>query len=131
MSKTFTALRDLVFGDIIYVNLYINKKDMADPNSQSTTAKKIKSGKPVTRMSVVLVAGSLSVQVTHLATFEESTQLPTTFVDKTMWYPISPATKESTYDLLPALQNNTAQWACLRQNRQSLPTRPPSWMVVA
>ncbi|TFK42012.1 hypothetical protein BDQ12DRAFT_710341 [Crucibulum laeve] len=123
MSFTSTALKNLVVGDIIYVDVHIDKADTADPNSKSTTAKKIKKGDPVTRLAVVLVAGASSVQVTYLATFAQSTQLPTTFTDKTMWYPIKPATKESTYDPLPALPNGKAQWACLRK-KQTITTDP-------
>lgn len=69
----------------------------------------------VTRLAVVLVAGSSSVKVSYLATFVQATQLPASFADKSMWYPISPAKKESTYDPLPALPNNKSQWACLRK----------------
>lgn len=53
--------------------------------------------------------------VTYLATFNKSTTLPAAFTDKSYWYPISPATKESTYDPLPALGD--AQWAALRQKQ--------------
>ncbi|KAI0299209.1 hypothetical protein BC826DRAFT_63381 [Russula brevipes] len=127
MSKTSTPLKNLVVGDIIYADVHINKSDMADPNSKSTTAKKINKGQAITRLAVVLVAGSSSVQVTYLATFAKSTQLPTTIADKTMWYPISPATKESTHDPLPALQNNTAQWASLRQ-KQTITTDPVGYL---
>jgi len=119
MSASFTptALKDLVVGNIIYVDVHIDVADMADPTSKSTTAKKIKQGKAVTRLAIVLVAGTSSITVTYLATFAGSTSLPTTFSDKTMWYPIAPATKESNYDPLPALPNNTAQWACLRKKQ--------------
>jgi hypothetical protein len=117
MSFTSTPLKDLAVGDIIYANVHIDKADMADPNSKSTTAKKINKGQPVTRLAVVLVAGSSSVQVTYLATFAGSTQLPASFADKSIWYPISPAKKESTHDPLPALPNNKAQWACLRKKQ--------------
>jgi len=123
MSFTSTALKDLVVGNIIYVDVIIDVADTADPNSKSTTAKKIKAGKPVTRLAVVLVAGTSSVTVTYLATFAKSSSLPTTFTDKTMWYPIKPATKESTYEPLPALPNNTAQWASLRK-KQTITTNP-------
>jgi len=40
MSFTSTPLKDLVVGNIIYVDVVINKADMADPSSKSTTAKK-------------------------------------------------------------------------------------------
>ena len=40
MSKISTPLKDLVVGDIIYADVYIDKADQADPNSKSTTAKK-------------------------------------------------------------------------------------------
>jgi hypothetical protein len=40
MSFTPTPLKDLAAGDIIYVNVVIDKADMADPNSKSTTANK-------------------------------------------------------------------------------------------
>ena len=138
MSQTSTPLKDLAVGDIIYVDVIIDKADMADPNSKSTTAKKyvnsslqlmpsysqadrfsprIAKGQPVTRLAVVLVTGSSSVQVTYLATFAKSTKLPTSFTDKSFWYPIKPATKESTYEPLPALPNNVAQWASLRKKQ--------------
>ena len=78
---------------------------------------RIKKGDPVTRLAVVLATGSSSVQVTYLATFAQSTKLPASFADKSLWYPISPATKEGTYDPLPALPNNKAQWACLRKKQ--------------
>jgi len=123
MSFTPTPLEDLAAGDIIYVNVVIDKADMADPNSKSTTANKIKKGQPVTRLAIVLVAGSSSVQVTYLATFAGTTQIPASFSDKSMWYPISPAKKESTYDPLPALPNNKAQWACLRK-KQTITDNP-------
>ena len=57
------------------------------------------------------------MQVTYLATFAGTTQIPASFSDKSMWYPISPAKKESTYDPLPALPNNKAQWACLHKKQ--------------
>jgi len=122
-SFTSTPLKSLAVGDIIYVDVHIDKADMADPNSKSTTAKKIKKGTAVTRLAVVLVAGTASVEVTYLATFERSTTLPASFTDQTMWYPIKPATKESTtHDPLPAL-NKEAQWACLRK-KQTITTDP-------
>lgn len=149
MSFTSTPLKDLAIGDIIYADVLIDKADMADPNSKSTTAKKfvnqsviaiihtllklinslprIKKGQPVARLAVVLVAGSSSVQVTYLATFAQSTQLPASFPDKSMWYPILPATKESVYDPLPALQNNKAQWACLRR-KQTITDDPVGYL---
>ena len=150
MSFTSTPLKDLAIGDIIYVDVLIDKADMADPNSKSTTAKKsvnssanaiiftqrsswlfslprIKKNQPVTRLAVVLVAGSSSVQVTYLATFAQSTQLPTSFADKSIWYPISPAKKEGTHDPLPALPNNTAQWACLRK-KQKITDNPVGYL---
>lgn len=40
MSFISTPLKDLVVGDIIYVDVHIDKADMADPTSKSTTAKK-------------------------------------------------------------------------------------------
>lgn len=40
MSATSVPLKDLAVGDIIYVNVLIDKADMADPASKSTTAKK-------------------------------------------------------------------------------------------
>ena len=40
MSFTPTPLKDLAAGDIIYVNVVIDKADMADPNSKSTTTNK-------------------------------------------------------------------------------------------
>lgn len=40
MSFESTPLKDLAVGDIIYVDVAINRADMADPNSKSTTAKK-------------------------------------------------------------------------------------------
>jgi hypothetical protein len=40
MSFTSTPLKDLAVGDIIYADVLIDKADMADPNSKSTTAKK-------------------------------------------------------------------------------------------
>ena len=88
---------------------------------------RIKKGQPVTRLAVVLVAGSSSVEVTYLATFIHSTKLPASFADKSMWYPISPATKESTHDPLPALPNNTAQWACLRR-KQTITDNPVGYL---
>jgi hypothetical protein len=41
MSFISTPLKDLAVGDIIYVDVHIDKADMADPNSKSTTAKKL------------------------------------------------------------------------------------------
>ncbi|GBE85424.1 hypothetical protein BKA93DRAFT_828887 [Sparassis latifolia] len=116
MSKTSVPLKDLVVGDIIYANIIIDKADMADPNSKSGTAKNIKAGKPVRRLCVVLVAGSSSVVVTYLATFNQSKTLPASFTDKSYWYPVSPATKEGTLDPLPSL-NGTAQWVSLRKKQ--------------
>jgi hypothetical protein len=40
MSFISTPHKDLAVGDIIYANVLIDKADMADPNSKSTTAKK-------------------------------------------------------------------------------------------
>jgi hypothetical protein len=40
MSFTSTPLKSLAVGDIIYVDVHIDKADVADPNSKSTTAKK-------------------------------------------------------------------------------------------
>ncbi|KAJ7228547.1 hypothetical protein GGX14DRAFT_384986 [Mycena pura] len=114
MSFTEVALSALVVGDIIYADVKIDAQDMADPNSKSTTAKKIKKGDPITRLAVVLVAGNTSVQVTYLATFARSTTLPTSFADKSYWYPFTPAGQESIYEPLPARANNEAQWASLR-----------------
>ena len=88
---------------------------------------RIKKGQPVTRLAVVLVAGSSSVEVTYLATFIHSTKLPASFADKSMWYPMSPATKESTHEPLPALPNNTAQWACLRR-KQTITDNPVGYL---
>jgi len=88
---------------------------------------RINKGQPVTRLAVVLVAGSSSVQVTYLATFAGSTQLPASFADKSIWYPISPAKKESTHDPLPALPNNKAQWACLRK-KQTITEDPVGYL---
>ncbi|KAJ7743145.1 hypothetical protein B0H16DRAFT_1727867 [Mycena metata] len=114
MPFTEVPLNNLVVGDIIYCDVIIDKKDVADPNSKSTTAKKIKAGQPVTRLAVVLVAGAASVRVTYLATFVGATALPASF-DKSYWYPFTPAQKESTHDPLPARADNpVAQWASLR-----------------
>jgi hypothetical protein len=41
MSFISTPLKDLAVGDIIYVDVHIDKADMADPASKSTTAKKL------------------------------------------------------------------------------------------
>ncbi|KAJ7035702.1 hypothetical protein C8F04DRAFT_1098212 [Mycena alexandri] len=115
MAFTEVPLNTLVVGDIIYCDVRIDKKDMADPNSKSTTARKINNGQPVTRLAVVLVAGATSVRVTYLATFAGATALPASFADKSYWYPFTPATKESTYDPLPARADSpVAQWASLR-----------------
>jgi len=113
MSKTSVALKDLHIGDIIYTNVTINVADQADPNSKSTTAKKIQQGTPIQRLCIVLVPGTQSVQVTYLATLGSSTSLPAT-LDRTMWYPFEPATKEGSYTPLPPLSSAKAQWACLR-----------------
>ncbi len=88
---------------------------------------RIKKGDPVTRLAVVLVTGSSSVQVAYLATFAQSTKLPASFADKSLWYPISPATKESTYAPLSALPNSKAQWACLRK-KQTITENPVGYL---
>jgi len=112
-------LASLSVGDIIYANVVINQADMADPNSKSTTAKKIKKGQPVERICIVLAVHGGSVDVTYTATFAKSTQLPTSFTDKSYWYPINPATKEGTLDPIPsAINPQTAQWASLRQTQK-------------
>ncbi|KAJ7228553.1 hypothetical protein GGX14DRAFT_613506 [Mycena pura] len=114
MPFTPVTLSDLEVGDIIYADVKIDSEDMADTNSKSTTAKKIKKGDPITRLAVVLVAGTASVEVTYLATFARSTTLPSSFADKSYWYPFTPAGQESIYEPLPAMTNNEAQWASLR-----------------
>ncbi|KAF8886083.1 hypothetical protein CPB84DRAFT_1827144 [Gymnopilus junonius] len=122
MTTTSTALKDLAVGNIIYADVTIDKADMADPSSTSTTAKKIKKGDKVTRLCIILEKGTSSVTVTYLATFAGATSLPTSFTDKSLWYPIKPATKESTYQPLPET-NGKAQWACLRK-KQTITTDP-------
>ena len=74
---------------------------------------RIKQGKPVRRICVVLVPGETSVEVTYVATFDQSHTLPHT-LDKEMWYPFKPATKEGDLEPLPELSNKKAQWASLR-----------------
>lgn len=138
MSKF--ALEDLAAGSIIYANIIINQKDAAyfyhckkvcymqqsfrkvslicthNRTCSLFIIERIKSGKPVKRLCVVLEGGTKSVNVTYLATFASSTTFPTT-LDTSMWYPITgPATQESSLSPLPAsaLANGRAQWACPR-----------------
>ncbi|KAI9571765.1 hypothetical protein HD554DRAFT_1819731 [Boletus coccyginus] len=113
MSKASVQLKDLKVGDLIYADIVLNTADIADSNSKSSTTAKIKQGKPVRRICLVLVPGQTSVQVTYVATFGQSTTLSTE-LDKAMWYPFKPATKEGNLEPLPALSNGKAQWASLR-----------------
>lgn len=71
---------------------------------------------------MVLVSGTTSVEVTYVATFDQKTQLPSQ-LDKTMWYPFSPATKEGSYDPLPSIIGGKAQWASLR-TKQTITANP-------
>jgi len=113
------SLASLSVGNIIYADVVINTADTADPNSKSTTAKKIKKGKPVTRICIVLAVNTGSVDVTYTATFIGSTKLPTSFTDNSYWYPIKPATKEGNLEPLPsAINPQTPQWVSLRQTQR-------------
>lgn len=138
MSFIITLLEDLAVGDIIYVEVHndIADVDMAPVNHGQEVRQSISylndilnslprivKGDPVTRLAVILIAGSSSVIVTYFATFAKSTSPPTTFTDKTLWYPVAPATKESDYDPLPALPNNTAQRASLH-TKQTITESP-------
>ena len=83
---------------------------------------RIKKGQAVRRICLVLEPGETSVQVTYVATFSENTTLPST-LDKTMWYPLAPATQEGSFAPLPALDNGKAQWASLR-TRHTITVNP-------
>ena len=72
----------------------------------------------------MLVPGQTSVQVTYVATFDQSTTLPSA-LDKTVWYPFKPATKEGDLEPLPELSNEKAQWASLR-TKQTITKNPVS-----
>jgi hypothetical protein len=72
----------------------------------------------------VLVPGQISVQVTYVATFDQSNALPST-LDKKMWYPFKPATKEGDLEPLPELSNGKAQWASIR-TKHTITTNPVS-----
>ncbi|KAG9316104.1 hypothetical protein JVU11DRAFT_3778 [Chiua virens] len=113
MSKTSTHLKDLQVGDLIWANVVLDIADLVDLKSTSSTAKKTKEGKPTRRICLVLEAGATSVRVTYVATFNESNTLPTA-LDKTMWYPFRPATKEGDLEPLPPMREGIAQWASLR-----------------
>jgi len=122
MSKVSTQLKDLKVGDLIYADIVVNTADVADLKSKSTTTTKIKQGKPVRRICLVLVPGQISVQVTYVATFDQSNALPST-LDKKMWYPFKPATKEGDLEPLPELSNGKAQWASIR-TKHTITTNP-------
>lgn len=100
-------------GDLFYADVVINKADLtAHPGS--TTATNINEGKPVNRICVVLYTDrSTSMQVTYVATHGYKDFLPLE-LDKTMWYPISPAPWEN-YELPPLPRINArVQWVSLR-----------------
>ncbi|KAF8801419.1 hypothetical protein BYT27DRAFT_7198199 [Phlegmacium glaucopus] len=108
-------LSDLSFGDLISTDVMIDIRDLLDPNSKTTTAKKIKKGLPTRRLCVVLVTGSTSIGVTYLATFNRQTVLPDN-LNQNLWYPIKPAEKgDQDFDPLPGEPNGEAQWASLRR----------------
>jgi len=113
-----TEIRKLEVGDFIYADVIINLADMADPNSKSTTATKVKQGKAVPRIAVVLAKGEGFVHVTYSTTFKGVTTLPAIFADKTMWYPRKPAKKESIYEPLPATLDGVAGWYSLRRTQR-------------
>ncbi|KAG6380542.1 hypothetical protein JVT61DRAFT_4901 [Boletus reticuloceps] len=124
MSKISTKLEHLKVGDLIFADIIINPTDIADRSSKSATTSKAKQGKPVRRICLVLEPGKTSVQVTYVPTFKESTTLPST-LDKAMWYPFMPATKEGSLEPLPAMSNGKAQWASLR-SKQTIAKDPIS-----
>jgi hypothetical protein len=73
-----------------------------------------------------LVPGVASVEVTYVATFDQSTALPNA-LDKTMWYPFAPALQEGAFAPLPtALSSGKAQWASLR-TKQTITENPVSF----
>lgn len=107
-------------GQVIYTDVVINVNDIsphADP--QSTTQKKIKSGKPVKRLAVVVQRISpTEIEVGYLATFTQSKGLP--FTDKSYWYPVQPAPQEGELVPLsvitaPGNPPPPAQWISLRR----------------
>ncbi|KAI5999656.1 hypothetical protein EDD15DRAFT_2238048 [Pisolithus albus] len=100
-------------GDLFYANVVIDKADLtAHPGS--STARNINEGKPVPRICLVLYTDrSTTMQVTYVATHGYKAVLPPE-LDRTMWYPISPAPLEN-YDLPPLPPTNgTPQWVSLR-----------------
>ncbi|KAF8550756.1 hypothetical protein OG21DRAFT_371746 [Imleria badia] len=113
MSNVSTHLKDLKVGDLIYTEIKIDIKDLADPNSKTKTTKAIKAGKEVKRICIVLVPGHDSVEVSYSATFHDSHTLPA-HLDKHMWYPFKPATKEGDLEPLPERRDERACWASLR-----------------
>ncbi|KAF9233672.1 hypothetical protein BU15DRAFT_79878 [Melanogaster broomeanus] len=115
-AYTEVSLSTLAEGDIIRAPIIIDLDDLVDPKSTTGTTRSIKHGRPVKRYCIVLKQNSTSVTVTYLATFDKSTELPTTLKEK-YWYPINPATQEGSYVPLPAL-NQRAQWACLRKKQE-------------
>ncbi|KAI6110987.1 hypothetical protein EDD16DRAFT_1099725 [Pisolithus croceorrhizus] len=99
-------------GDIIFAEIVIDPRDTADPGS--TTARTIAEGEPIRHPCVVLSTGTDGVEVTYMATFKERSSLPRA-LDKSMWYPISPAPYEGFfYPPLPPRWNGKAQWVSLR-----------------
>ena len=86
------------------------------------------------QLAIVLITGKSSVEVTYLASFrgkdgEEPKLCLPTKLDKSMWYPISPAENEGHFAPLPTLENNKAHWASLRR-KQTITVNPVGYFYL-
>ncbi|CAG8739778.1 15166_t:CDS:2, partial [Acaulospora colombiana] len=117
MPKTLVPIGDISVGDTVWVPLIIEIEDYQNFAGGSTTSKRVRKGQSVDRLAVVLVADGSSIQVTYSVTFGGQKSLPASVTDKTMWYPVSPASNEGNYDPLPMVPDQPAHWICVRKKQ--------------